>query len=310
MTFHEQLMAQFPIRKKAKEKEAFRVWAVQQAQDAGWQAKVEESSGMKHRNVVIGDPEHAAVIFTAHYDTPANMVLPNLMLPRNIPLFICYTVLVVVLLLAVCGVIAGVLALLPVGREFARFSLLLAYFVMLYLMLMGPANRHNANDNTSGVAAVLEIMAAIPPEHRAKAAMILFDNEEKGCLGSKAYGRDHQQVQYTHLVINMDCVGVGENMLISSTKLARQCTGYNTMERILAEEKGCTAHFFDSKGTMGSSDHKNFKCGVGVFACRHLPVVGFYTPWIHTRRDTVCDQGNIDFLARGMSRFVVEMGEK
>ena len=56
----------------------------------------------------------------------------------------------------------------------------------LWWMLDGKANRHTANDNTSGVAAVMELMARLPEEQRSKAAFILFDNEEKGMLGYSA----------------------------------------------------------------------------------------------------------------------------
>ena len=307
MTIHEQIMAQFPIRKTAAQKEAFRAWALEKAGEAGWAARVEESARGGHKNVVIGDPEHAAVVFTAHYDTPANMVLPNLMLPRNIPLFLCYTIALVTLMLVIGGAFAALVYALTRVEALMELAFLVVYMGLLLLMLLGPANRHNANDNTSGVAAVLSLMAAIPEAHRGRAAMILFDNEEKGCLGSKGYARDHQQLQYTRLVINLDCVGVGEHVLVISNKLARKCTGYNLMERSLAETEGRTAHFFDSRGSVGSSDHKSFKCGVAVFACRRLPVVGFYTPWIHTKRDTVCEQANLDFLTEGFARFVSEL---
>lgn len=308
MTFHEQLMEQFPIRKNKTQKEAFRAWAVQQAQDAGWQARTEATSSGMHKNVVIGDPEHAAVVFTAHYDTPANMVMPNLMLPRNIPLYLCYVLVLVAVMVVISQLVAFLLCLLPPLQEAQQITVLVIYFGLLLLMLLGPANKHNANDNTSGVAAVLSLMATLPPEHRGKAAFLLFDNEEKGCLGSKGYAKDHQQLQYSRLVVNMDCVGVGEHMLIISTKLARRCTGFQLMQRCLQETPGCTAHFFDSKTSVGSSDHKNFKCGVAVFACKKMPVVGFYAPWIHTRHDTVCQQSNLDYLTTGLNRFVAQLG--
>ena len=37
------------------------------------------------------------------------------------------------------------------------------YWVMLLLMMVGPANKHNANDNTSGVVTVLETMRSDLP---------------------------------------------------------------------------------------------------------------------------------------------------
>lgn len=307
MTFHEELMQKFPIRRSKEQKEAFRAWAAEKAKNAHWDVRVEETSRGKNKNVIIGDPEHAAVVFTAHYDTPANMMVPNLMMPRNIPLYFLYNMGVVLALLLISGLCSGVLILL--GQvKLGQVVALGIYFGALMLMMNGPSNRNNANDNTSGVAAVMSIMATLAEADRSKAAFILFDNEEKGLLGSKNYAKDHVQQQYMRLVVNMDCVGVGDNVLIISKKMARRCTGYSLMERCLAETEGCTAHFFDAMGSVGSSDHKSFKCGVAVYACKKKPVVGFYTPNIHTRRDTQCCQGNIDYLTSAMSSFVHQLG--
>ena len=46
----------------------------------------------------------ARVIFTAHYDTPSNMVLPNLIIPRNLPLYFAYQFGVILLLFLLVGV--------------------------------------------------------------------------------------------------------------------------------------------------------------------------------------------------------------
>ena len=65
MTILEQINEQFPIRRSAEQKEAFRTWVVAQAAEMGYQARVEEHDKGKHRNIVIGDPEQARTIFTA-----------------------------------------------------------------------------------------------------------------------------------------------------------------------------------------------------------------------------------------------------
>ena len=185
MSYWQTINDQFPVRKDKPQKEAFRAWAVKEMETMGYRAKVEVNGRGKHTNVVAGDPEHAVVLFTAHYDTPARMLLPNLIIPRNIPLFIAYQVLNVLLLL-----IPAVLVMTLVGGLTANFtasylSWIVTYFTLLVVMIAGPANPHNANDNTSGVAAVMDLMAALPEGVRGKVAFILFDNEEKGKLGSK-----------------------------------------------------------------------------------------------------------------------------
>ena len=51
---------------------------------------------------------------------------------------------------------------------------------VLLLFFAGPANKHTANDNTSGVATLIEIMKELPEELRSDVAFIFFDLEEVG----------------------------------------------------------------------------------------------------------------------------------
>ena len=220
MTIINTLVEKFPVRRSKEQKEAFRAWAVEQAKSMGYQAQVEAVKD--HHNVVIGDPETAQAIFTAHYDTPAGFFLPNLMTPRNKLVFWLrqvWMILVLILIGVAVGVPVGMLA----GNGDIGFEVgWLVYMGCLFVMLMGPANKNNVNDNTSGVAAVFETMARIPEEDRAKAAFILFDNEEKGLLGSKAYAKAHPAVKESGFIVNLDCVGDGDHILFFPTKKAKQ----------------------------------------------------------------------------------------
>ena len=307
MQFLDEMVKQFPIRRSREEKAAFRTWAMQVMREMGYEPRVEENGRARHQNIIAGDPEHAAVLFCAHYDTPAVFFLPNLMLPRNLPLFFLYQLANVAILLAVGFGAMFLAGGLTGSRQAGTLAFLAVYFALLMLLRMGPANRHNVNDNTSGAAALMHIMESIPPEHRGKAAFILFDNEEKGKAGSAAYAREHQQVAYTRLMVNLDCVGVGEHILIISKKLARQHLEFAPMQRHMAGQTGRQVHFYDATGSMVNSDQANFKCGVAVCACKRKKGVGFYTPAIHTARDTQADQGNLDAIAAGMSAFVQEL---
>lgn len=306
MSYVTTLAKKHPVRKTAAQKAAFRAWALNEGRAMGYPARIEENGRMKHHNIVFGDPEQARIVLTAHYDTPAAMLLPNLLLPRNAALFGLYQVLVIGLMLLASGLLSA-LAGLATGSETAAKAVLLAvYFGLLLLMMLGPANRHNLNDNSSGVATILTLMSRLPEDKRHAAAFILFDNEEKGTLGSGAYAKEHLQQQFTRLVVNLDCVGVGEHILISAGRLARRRPEFAPLRRVLAETSGRSVAFFDK--LFGSSDHKRFKCGVGVVGCKRAPIVGYYTPWLHTARDTACDEGNIDFLAEAFSRLMDELG--
>ena len=306
MSWLETLVEKFPVRKSMKQKEAFRQWVVSEAaKSLGYEARVEQGRGLiENYNVVVGDPETADVVFTAHYDTPATIGIPNIMMPRNLPLFYLYQFAIVGGLLLIAFV-AGLLASLAgLSFEVAYFVGWVVYMVLLIMMLGGIPNPHNVNDNTSGVAAVLGLMEKLPEEARGKAAFILFDNEEKGLLGSKAYAKAHQEVQYTRLIVNMDCVGVGETMLLIASKLATQLPSYPALEEALRSHGGREVKFFGKAGSACSSDQKSFKCGVVLAACKKRPIVGYYCPRIHTPKDTFADQGNLDFLAESLSNFV------
>ena len=306
MSYLETLVEQFPVRKSAKQKEAFQRWVVfEQAKELGYPARVEENGAIAgNRNVVIGDPETAEVVFTAHYDTPATIGLPNIMMPRNLPLFYGFQILIVLLLLLIAFAAGALGAAAGLPVEGAYWVGWLVYMVLLIMMMGGIPNPHNVNDNTSGVAAVLELMARLPEEQRGKAAFILFDNEEKGLLGSKGYAKAHQQVQYTRLVVNMDCVGVGATMLVIASRLAARLPAYARLEEALRSHGGREVKFYGASTSACNSDQKSFKCGVAVVACKKRPIVGYYCPRIHTPKDTFADQGNLDFLAESLASFV------
>lgn len=311
MTILEEILSAFPVRKTRASKEAFRQWVIAKAEGEGYTVRVEQNGGLgENRNVVIGDPEKAEMIFTAHYDTPPRMLLPNLMVPRNMPLYILYQLTVVAVFLAVAVAVGGAAALLGADRTLAFRLGWLAYMALLCLMLFGPANPHNANDNTSGVAAVLSLMAATAKEDRARVAFILFDNEEKGTLGSRAYAKEHPLVKEERLVINMDCVGVGEHLLFLAPKTVRQTPRWERLMKVAAEDETPGAAFFPLEESRFPSDQRNFKQGMGVCACRRGPRIGYYCAKIHTPRDTRCDQENIDRLTRTLGRLIADTQEK
>jgi len=307
------LVEQFPIRKNRKQKEAFRDWFIAWAREQGYTAQATTPRGMFHStNVVVGDPETAQVIFTAHYDTPAVMPVPNFITPCNVLVYLLYQlVLVPVLLLP--GLMAGALTghilrvvtdSFALAESVAPLAGLIGVYAMLGIMMFGPANKHNVNDNTSGVAAVMELMARLPEADRQKTAFILFDNEEKGLLGSSAYASSHKAVKKEKLIINMDCVGDGENILFFANKRTRQLAAFPLLEEAMQGVQGRSFIMNRMEKCVYPSDQSQFRHGIAVCACNRMKVIGYYCDKIHTKKDTVCEQINLDFLADGLSRFV------
>lgn len=84
----QEVNARFPVRKSKVQKAQFRQYVLQKAQEMGYAARMEENKAIcTNRNIVVGDVDKAKVLVTAHYDTPATVGLPNVMLPMNRPMF-------------------------------------------------------------------------------------------------------------------------------------------------------------------------------------------------------------------------------
>lgn len=321
MGFLDEIDGLFPIRRSDEQKRAFRAWAVSRAEEMGYAVRVREDGGKKaHRNIEIGDPSRAKVIFSAHYDTPARSLFPNLLLPANPGLGVLYAVLTVLPLVA-----AAMLAGFGVMRFFRTESFnmqdsmayrlgvilvyLAAYFALFMAKLRGAANPRNRNDNTSGVAAIFRTMELMPASARGEAAFLLFDNEEKGKLGSKAFSKANPAIQEKTLLVNLDCVGNGDNLVMVTGKKTAESPLYPTLQKALGAQ-GFPLTVLGYKEGRANSDHVNFDMGASVLACRRGKIARFVTGRIHTARDVAADGGNVEAVARGLTQFMQYIKEE
>ena len=218
------ILPEFEVRKTRAQKTAF----IEMLRGVyGDRLSVEEDKGgLKSRNIVIGDPERAKIVYTAHYDTCARMPFPNFITPCNFLVYLLYQLLITVILLIPPFGLAALTAHLSSGLpEFAGLMLTeLALFVPLvaetWLIMAGPQNPHTANDNTSGVVTVLTLCDRLTEQGNTDCAFILFDHEEMGLLGSAAYAKKHPDVKKNTMIVNLDCVSDGDNILIVYSKPA------------------------------------------------------------------------------------------
>ncbi len=292
----------YPVRNHKEQKNAFLTYGLSQAKSLGYDTLSEENEG--HVNLVIGNPDQAKILFTAHYDTPRRSVFPNLMLPANKALHWAYAF----------GIVLPLLAVSILGARFAQsffpdtvssaqgrlvyvFTYLFLYFVLFLLLFRGPANRHNKNDNTSGTAAVLTLAELLAGDERA--AFILFDDEEKGKKGSKAFAKAHPKLKTDSLVVNMDCVGNGDQFLAAVPDTVLQDLMWESLEKALT---GISCLILSTRSTSLNSDQKSFDRGIGICACIRGKLL--HTPRIHTRRDTVASSANINQLAQALAQAV------
>ena len=293
------IMEQYQIRKSKKQKEAFRAWLRETLEKEGY--RVSEEKKTFSTNVVVGDPERAKVLLTAHYDTCAVLPIPNFITPRN---FLFYLLYQLVLCLPMFGVVFGAeAAILLLWEDCPLWAVMGIMYALLFFMLWwiidGPANKHTANDNTSGVITLIE--ALHDETIRSKCAFVLFDHEELGLVGSKQFSKKHKAEIEGKLLLNFDCVGLGDYFMLVQNKKAKPIFQDKLKAAFLPEE-GKDVLFECACNTRYPSDQKNFKLGVGVACFKKMRVIGYYMDKIHTKHDTVLQEENVSFLARSLHR--------
>lgn len=290
------VLRSFPVRKSKKQKQAFRDAVQSYLKTIGYESAIEKGS-LGVRNIVIGDPESAQYLITAHYDTPAGMFFPNLITPCNFWTFLGYQFLIIIPMLLPAFILALLLLLLGVEREIVGPVCGLSLYAMVGLLLFGPANRNNANDNTSGVVSVLEIAKSLPETYRDKVCFILFDLEEAGLVGASAYRNAHKKQSDNQIILNMDCVGDGNEIVMFPTKKLKKDTAKMDILRRICGKFGNKSIAIRENGfTYYPSDQKNFPYGVGIAAFRRNKHGVLYCSRIHTRKDTILEETNINIL--------------
>ncbi len=286
----------FPIRKSKQKKRAFRDAVQSYLRTVGYESTVEKGS-MGARNLVIGNPATAKYLVTAHYDTPAAMPFPNLVTPCSFFPFLGYQILLTVLIFA--AALTPGLVLISFGIDAATASRiwLLSLYAILALMLFGPANKNNANDNTSGVVTVLEIAKSMPEKYREQVCFVLFDLEEAGLIGSASYQKAHGKHTANQLVLNLDCVGDGNEIVLFPNKKLKQDDSKMELLRTITGKWGEKSIAIREKGfAYYPSDQKHFPYGVGIAALRRSSWAGLYCNRIHTKKDTVLEETNVNIL--------------
>lgn len=297
------VLTAFPVRKSKEQKQAFRDAVQSYAASLGYESQVEKGS-FGSRNLVIGDPEGAEFLVTAHYDTCAGLPFPNFITPCNFLPFLGYQLLVAAGMLFAAfavGFLTGLVTGSPGAGSIVGY---LCIWGMIVLMLIGPANPHNANDNTSGVITLLEIARTLPEKQRGKVCFVLFDLEEAALIGSASYRKAHKKATDSQLVLNLDCVGDGDCIRMFPTKklkkdrrkltsLYKAC-GYFGKKNVLVHEKGFSVY---------PSDQANFPYGVGICALNRGKS-GLFLSRIHTSRDTVLEETNVNLLRAALTTFI------
>lgn len=296
MNYINELFSKYEIRKNKKQKTNFIEWVKDIAIKNKWDVEVQKGS-FGVRNIVIGNVEEAEVIYTAHYDTCAKLIVPNFITPKNFWIYLIYQLILTLVIMFPCiliGIIGGVF--FPDNIQLVFDLSYLALLFMLFLMIAGPANKHTANDNTSGVATILGLIDKFNP-NKDKVALILFDLEEVGLIGSSDFSSKHKNIAKNTLVVNFDCVSDGNTMLFVLNKNTKYLV--DDFKKSYESNEDITTDVV-SKGVFYPSDQVAFKKGIGVCAMKHNKIFkSGYIDRIHTSKDTVFRKENIEFLVEG-----------
>ena len=307
--FSRNILSSFQVRKKRREKDAF----IELLRTKFPELKIEESRFPVHtKNIVIGDLESAKVVMTAHYDTCARMLVPNFLAPKNKALTMLYQIGLGMFLGLLIGGVMGFLLEMTLyrfmGRNFITriIGFLAIMYIFLWIIMLGPANKHTANDNTSGVITLVTLLEGMSEEERRKCCFVFFDLEEAGLWGSRAYNRMHRDVMKEKLLVNFDCVSDGEYCMLAGKEKALENYG-GLFRESFTEDDGITPLVYSLKKVMYPSDQNNFPMGTAVAFFRKHRRIGYYMNRIHTKKDVIFEERNIEYLEKCIRKLVANI---
>lgn len=303
----ESIFTENPTRFNKKEKTALLEKAKSFLSEKGWgkdEMRVQSFKGTFHsRNLIIGDPSKAEYLITAHYDTAGRngfMLASSKLLGQT-----GANILLMAIMLPLC-LLAGIME----GRAMAagRYLISLGCFLLLMgicavsILSMFIKNPSNRNDNTSGVIAVLSAAAktAANPQLKEKYCFILFDNEEWGMVGSSQFAKwcKKERISLTDKTnINIDCVGVGEQLYAARTNAQKT----ERQESIIKRMNDCGLNIKEKQSSLVyMSDHANLKNSFMLCYMARSAVGAPYIPNIHRAKDKVCDVEKVLDLSEKM----------
>lgn len=303
-TYAETILREYGVRRSPKEKERFRLYLMGTLRAMGYDPALQTretplQTGGSVTNVVAGDPETAKLIFAAHYDTGLKTLLPPLIMPTRPLTALLYLALTPVLVIAGC-LVASFALTFALNAPHATLPLFLILLVAaLFYLRFGPSETQNADDNTSGVAALLETAAALTPRYRGEAAFVFLDGGFGGLGGAKAFRARYPSAK-EKLVINVNCVAAGDELLLLPSRGARW--NGEALDALLegfdvGAEKPV---FLKTDGlTYYPSDNRAFRNSVAVCGCKMLR--GFGRIIVPLKNKSI-DSKNLDIIKKSLCK--------
>lgn len=299
ITASKKIIESYMVRFTSAQKQEFIAYVLPQLNRIGYDTKIQTSQKGKitSKNIIAGDIENAHIIFTAHYDTPRKNIFLNRIYPTSF---------VRTLIIKLIPIFMALFIFAFVFKTFGFVWSLIALLISLGLILIGSSNvpnKNNANCNTSGVITLFEIADRISPVYKDKAAFVFLDNAEKGFLGAKAFSKEFAEICERKLIINLDCVGDGNDIAFS----------YNEETIKKAEE---IASFYQNNypnkrvglimldTNIFQSDYKVFRKWINVTAFKRSTSGILYLDNTKSDDDKVLDEKNISVISDIMFELV------
>ena len=106
-------------------------------------------------------------------------------------------------------------------------------------------------------------------------------------------------------MLNLDCVGDGDHIIFFPTKKAKKKEKLMQQIQHLGGWFGSKHIQLKSKGFYTyPSDQRNFPLGFGIAAFHKAKFVGYYCDKIHTNKDTVLEQTNVNLLRAALTTLI------
>lgn len=302
--YAERILRDFPVRRKSEEKERFRLWLMGTLQELGYHAALQSREtalrfGAGVTNVVAGDPEKAKLLLIAHYDTPIRPLLPPLIMPtRPVTAFLYLALTPMCVLLG--SFVASFALTFALNAPYATLPLFLALLAgALCYLRFGPSETRNADDNTSGVAVLLETAAALTPRYRGEVAFVFLDGGFGGLAGAKGFRARYPSAK-EKIIVNVNCVAAGDELLILPSRSARW--NGEALDAMLEsfDVGGGKPVFLKTDGlTYYPSDNRAFRSSFAICACKKLKGFGRI---IEPHKNKSIDFTNIEILRKSLCK--------
>ncbi len=294
------------VRRSSKQKQEFFDYVKKISEEKGYPVYL-ETLGMviKNKNIIVGDIYKAKYVFGAHYDTCAWMPFPNFLTPLSLFWYIVYQLFLLILIVLINSLFAVILTFIIKDAGLIQKLSSIFFWAFIIQMLAGFSNKHTVNDNTSGIITLLELISSIPEDKKDEVCFVFFDNEEIGLLGSSAFKNNYKNIMQNKLLINFDCVSDGDNLLlVSKKKFFEENKSLSKSFELNLEKYNKNLLYYDNKKAFYPSDNLNFENGIGVAALKKNYLFGYYLNRIHTSKDTIFDDSNIEYIKESIIDFI------